>query len=78
MDEQKLVNVNVVQRPSLPLPQVDTRRVSATLAILAGLVVGIAGAFAREYMSRSLRSEADVVRFLGLPLLGTIREAPRG
>lgn len=77
MDEQKLVNVSVVQRPALPLPQVDTRRVSATLAILAGLVVGIAGAFAREYMSRSLRSEADVVRFLGLPLLGTIHEAPR-
>lgn len=78
MDEQKLVNVSVVQRPALPLPQVDTRRVSATLAILAGLVVGIAGAFAREYLSRSLRSEADVVRFLGLPLLGTVHEAPRG
>lgn len=75
MDEQKLVNVSVVQRPSLPLPQLDTRRVSASLALLAGLVVGVAGAFAREYVTRPLRSESDVVRFLGLPLLGTVRDA---
>lgn len=75
MDEQRLVNVSVVQRPTPPLPRIDTRRVSASLALLAGLVVGIAGAFAREYVSRPLRSEADVVRFLGLPLLGTVRDA---
>jgi uncharacterized protein involved in exopolysaccharide biosynthesis len=75
MDEQKLVNVSVVQRPTPPLPQIDTRRVSASLALLAGLVVGIAGAFAREYVSRPLRSESDVVRFLGLPLLGTVRDS---
>ncbi len=75
MDEQKLVNVSVLQRPTPPLPRIDTRRVSASLALLAGLVVGIAGAFAREYVSRPLRSEVDVVRFLGLPLLGTVRDA---
>ncbi|GBD25700.1 hypothetical protein HRbin30_01024 [bacterium HR30] len=75
MDEQRLVNVSVLQRPTPPLPRIDTRRVSASLALLAGLVVGIAGAFAREYVSRPLRSEADVVRFLGLPLLGTVRDA---
>jgi uncharacterized protein involved in exopolysaccharide biosynthesis len=75
MDEQKLVNVSVVQRPSLPLPRLDTRRVSASLALLAGLVVGIAGAFAKEYVSRPLRSEADVVGYLGLPLLASVRDA---
>jgi uncharacterized protein involved in exopolysaccharide biosynthesis len=77
MDEQKLVNVDVVQRPALPLPEADTRRVSLMLSIIAGLVVGIAGAFAREYMSRSMRSEGDVMRHLGLPLLASIGEAPK-
>src|SRR5205823_11331005 len=55
MDEQKLVNVDIVQRPALPLPRADTQRVSVALSLIAGLVVGIAGAFGREYMSRSLR-----------------------
>jgi uncharacterized protein involved in exopolysaccharide biosynthesis len=77
MDEQKLVNVDVVQRPALPLPRTDTQRVSVALLIIAGLVLGVGGAFAREYMSRSLRSEYDVGRHLGLPLLASIGEIPR-
>ncbi len=72
MDEQKLVNVQVVQRPALPLPRADANRVTLSLSLIAGLLVGIAGAFGREYMSRSLRSEHDVQRHLGLPLLASI------
>ena len=74
MDEQKLVNIDVVQRPALPLPRSDTQRVSVALSIIAGLTVGIAGAFGREYMSRSLRTESDVGRHLRLPLLASIGE----
>jgi len=77
MDEQKLINVDVVQRPALPLPKSSTQRVSVAVLLLAGLVVGIAGAFGREYMSRSLRSEYDVGHHLGLPLLGSIGEMPK-
>jgi uncharacterized protein involved in exopolysaccharide biosynthesis len=77
MDEQKLVNVDVVQRPALPLPISGTQRVSAVLSIIAGLVVGLAGAFGSEYMSRSLRSEYDVGHYLGLPLLASIGEVPK-
>jgi succinoglycan biosynthesis transport protein ExoP len=77
MDEQKLVNVNVVQRPALPLPRSDTQRTSVAILILAGLVLGLAAAFGREYMSRSLRSEHDVGRHLGLPLLASIGDVPR-
>jgi uncharacterized protein involved in exopolysaccharide biosynthesis len=77
MDDQKLVNVDVVQRPALPLARADTQSVSLALSIIAGLVVGLAGAFGREYMSRSLRSEYDVGRNLGLPLLATIAETPK-
>jgi uncharacterized protein involved in exopolysaccharide biosynthesis len=77
MDEQKLVNVDVVQRPALPLPKTDNQRSSATLSIIAGIVVGIAGAFGREFMTRTLRSETDVARHLGLPLLASIGEAQK-
>lgn len=74
MDDQQLVNVQVVQRPALPLPRADTQRVTLTLSLVAGLLVGLAGAFGREYMSRSLRSEYDVQRHLGMPLLASISE----
>lgn len=77
MDEQRLVNVDVVQRPALPLPRAGAQGASAMLSIVAGIVVGIAGAFGREYMSRSLRSESDVSRHLGLPLLASISDVPR-
>jgi len=77
MDEQKLVNVDVVQRPALPLPRTGTQKVSAALSLVAGLVVGLAGAFGREYISRSLRSEYDVQQHLGLPLLASIGEIPK-
>ena len=76
MDEQKLVNVDVVQRPALPLPRADTRRISVALLMIAGLVVGIAAAFGREYIGRSLSSEHDVHRYLGLPLLASIGDNP--
>src|SRR5262249_215746 len=77
MDEQKLVNIDVVQRPALPLPRTGTQKVSAALSLVAGLVVGLAGAFGREDISRSLRSEYDVQQHLGLPLLASIGEIPK-
>jgi uncharacterized protein involved in exopolysaccharide biosynthesis len=77
MDEQKLVNVDVVQRPALPLARSDKQGVSIALCVLVGLVVGVAGAFGREYLSRSLRSESEVGRLLGLPVLASIGEFPK-
>ena len=77
MDKQRLVNVQVVQRPALPLPRADANQVTLSLSLIAGLLVGIAGAFGREYMSRSLRSEYDVQRHLGLPLLASIGDVDR-
>lgn len=77
MDAQRLVNVDVVQRPALPLPKADSQRATVGLSLLAGLVVGVAGAFGREYLVRTLRSEYDVGRHLGLPLLANISESPR-
>ncbi|OFV87320.1 MAG: hypothetical protein A3J75_05465, partial [Acidobacteria bacterium RBG_16_68_9] len=45
MDQEKLVNIEVVERPKLPLRQTDNRRAPLMLAILSGLVVALSGAF---------------------------------
>jgi len=75
MDREEMVNVEVVQRPALPLPRADNRQNSAMLALLSGLVVSIAGTFGVEYLNRPLKSERDVERYLGLPVLGALTES---
>lgn len=75
MDQRKLVNVAVVQRPGLPLPRTDSAKVPLMLAIISGLAVSLGGAFGLEYLNRTLRFERDVERYLGLPVLGTVAEA---
>jgi succinoglycan biosynthesis transport protein ExoP len=77
MDEQKLVNVNVIQRPALPLASSSKQAASVAVILIAGLVVALAGTFGREYMTRSLHSEGDVSRQLGMPLLASIGELPQ-
>ena len=75
MDQRKLVNVAVVERPALPLEQTTDRRIPLVLAILSGMVVALGGAFGVEYLNRTLRFERDVERYLGLPVLGSVAEA---
>ena len=78
MNQDKLVNVQVVQRPGLPLPRTDDRRAPLLLAIISGLAVSLGGAFGLEYVNRTLRFERDVERHLGLPVLGTVKDATQG
>jgi uncharacterized protein involved in exopolysaccharide biosynthesis len=77
MDQRKLVNVAVVERPALPLEQTTSRRIPFVLALLSGVVVAIGGAFGFEYLNRTLRFERDVERYLGLPVLGSVAEAKK-
>lgn len=77
MDQRKLVNVAVVERPALPLERTDDRKVPLMLAIISGLAVSLGGAFGLEYLNRTLRFERDVERYLGLPVLGTVADAKK-
>jgi uncharacterized protein involved in exopolysaccharide biosynthesis len=74
MDRERFVNVDVVQRPALPLERADSNRVSVLLSLISGLAVSLGGAFGLEYLNRSLRTEYDVEQHLGLPLLGSIAD----
>jgi uncharacterized protein involved in exopolysaccharide biosynthesis len=75
MNQRRLVNVAVVERPGLPLERTDDSKVPLMLAIISGLAVSLGGAFGIEYLNRTLRFERDVERYLGLPVLGTVAEA---
>jgi uncharacterized protein involved in exopolysaccharide biosynthesis len=75
MNQRRLVNVAVVERPGLPLERTDDTKVPLMLAIISGLAVSLGGAFGLEYLNRTLRFERDVERYLGLPVLGTVAEA---
>jgi succinoglycan biosynthesis transport protein ExoP len=75
MDQKKLVNVAVVQRPGLPLQRTDSAKIPLGLAIGSGLAVSFGAAFGLEYLNRTLRFERDIERYLGLTVLGTVAEA---
>jgi len=77
MDQRKLVNIAVVQRPGLPLQRTDSTKVPLLLAIISGMAVSFGGAFGLEYLNRTLRFERDVERYLGLPVIGTVSEAKK-
>lgn len=74
MDEEKLVNVEVVQRPQLPLRKTAERTNSWMIALISGLAVSLGFCFGAEYLNRTLRFDRDVEQYLGLPVLGGIRE----
>jgi uncharacterized protein involved in exopolysaccharide biosynthesis len=75
MDKERMVNVEVVQKPGLTLPRAETQQRSALLALLSGLIVAVGGAFGVEYFNRTLKSERDVERQLGLPMLASLSDS---
>jgi capsular polysaccharide biosynthesis protein len=64
-----------VQKPGLTLPRAETQQRSALLALLSGLIVALGGAFGVEYFNRTLKSERDVERQLGLPMLASLSDS---
>jgi polysaccharide biosynthesis transport protein len=72
MDQERLVNVEVVERPKLPLAANNNGASSVYLALLSGLAVALGGAFGAEYLNRTVRFEREVEGRLGVPVLGTI------
>lgn len=74
MDEEKLINVGIIQKAVAPvLPSPRGLMVAAALASVSGLALGVAIAFALEFFNLTIKHEDDVERFLGVPVLATIR-----
>jgi uncharacterized protein involved in exopolysaccharide biosynthesis len=74
MDEEKIMNVEVIEKafpPSQPVAQ--NLKKSLVLAVFSGLMLGIGGAFVLEFFNATIKNERDAERFLALPVLATIR-----
>jgi len=66
-------NISLVDRAYPPRrPSSPRLLLNSLLALLAGTVVGIALALAREQVDEAISDPADVGRELGMPLLGTV------
>jgi uncharacterized protein involved in exopolysaccharide biosynthesis len=72
MKNQSMVNVSVVERATPPAQPVNGLLLPLLLGLLGGLGLAAALAVAVEYLSRRLRFEEEVERYLELPVLAVI------
>jgi len=75
-DNIDVSNIRIVEEaitPRWPLPQKKSRNLM--MSFILGLIAGIGLIFFIEYLDRSLRTEEDVQKYIGLPVLSVIPEA---
>ena len=75
-DNLDVSNIRIVEEaiiPKWPLPQNKFRNVM--MGFIFGLTAGIGLVFFFEYLDRSLRTEEDVQKYIGLPVLSVVPEA---
>jgi capsular exopolysaccharide synthesis family protein len=66
-------NIHLVDGALPPIKRARPRRLlNITLALWAGLVLGVIGAFALEAVSSSIQTAEDAEALMGMPALGTI------
>ncbi|MBX5489907.1 MAG: hypothetical protein IRZ14_02025 [Chloroflexi bacterium] len=70
--------VEMLDEPTPPRLHWPQTRVFVLSGLLLGLLIGLVLAFVREYLDDSLKSPAEVERYLGLPTLAVIPRAPAG
>jgi len=74
MNEDKIVNVGIIQAASDTAPPVGQGlKIALALGVGAGLALGIGIAFALEFFNSTIKNEDDIERFLQVPVLATIR-----
>jgi Mrp family chromosome partitioning ATPase/capsular polysaccharide biosynthesis protein len=65
--------MQVIERATPPeAPVKPNRRLVLTLGLLLGVMAGVGAAFFLEAMDDSLKAEVDVVKVLGVPVVGVI------
>lgn len=75
LDKSKISNVDIVQHASLAVEPVKTQRKLLALlgfGLFMSLVAGIGWAFGLDYCDHSIKTNEDVERHLGLPVLVAI------
>jgi capsular polysaccharide biosynthesis protein len=72
MDVKNVQVVDPAEVVSNPVPVKPNKKLNVAIAFILGLMVSVGLAFLLEYLDNRLRTEEDVKRYLGLPVLGAI------
>ncbi|MBW2175279.1 MAG: hypothetical protein JRF64_11980 [Deltaproteobacteria bacterium] len=72
-------NIRITEKAVLPsAPASPSKRRNVTFGIVLGLMMGVGLSFLWEYLDRSIRTEDDIHRYLGVPILSVIPMADQG
>ncbi len=72
-------NFSLLQAATVPTSASgSSKKLIVVLALLAGLVIGIAAAMAIEYLNRRVRDEDEMLSLYPLPVLSRVPPLPRG
>lgn len=75
IDNIDVSNIRIVEQAVIPRsPVIQNKMRNLMLGLILGLMGGVGIVFFFEYLDRSLRTEEDVRRHLGLPVLAVIPE----
>lgn len=78
LSEATTSNLRIVERAAVPIaPIKPNKKKNFLLSLLVGLFGGIGLAFFLEYLDQSIRTEEDVEKVLGLPVLSVIPVADK-
>jgi len=73
MDLDKVSNLSVIQPASMPFAPIRPKKtLILALGFLLAIFSGITSAFVLEYYDDSLKTDEDVEKRLGLPVLASI------
>lgn len=66
-------NVQIIDKAVLPrIPVKPNKKLNVAIAFMLGFMVSIGLAFVLEYMDNTIKTEQDIEKTLGLPVLGII------
>jgi polysaccharide biosynthesis transport protein len=66
-------NIRITEKAVLPkIPVRPNKKRNVMLGVIFGLMIGIGLSFLREYLDRTLHTEEDIEKYLGLPVLSVI------
>ena len=75
-DTMVISNIRVSEKAALPnVPVRPNKKRNMMLSIIIGLMIGVGLAFLLEYLDRTIRTEEDIQRYLGLSVLSVIPKA---
>ena len=73
VDNLDTSNIRIVQEASIPLaPVKPKKKLNFILSVIFGLMNGVGLSFFLEYLDQTLRTEDDVEKYLGLPVISVI------